>query len=74
MIRLIRPTRISSQGCWRNALALAKGYSPILPWIFTPTQSYSSVQGDTCESIEKMFALPGASILAANSFLTCSDI
>ena len=53
-------------------------------WVDTPicvpdgpyacSKTYTSVQGDTCESIEKQFTLPEGSILAANTFLTCSDI
>jgi len=38
------------------------------------SQTYSSKMGDTCDSIEKMFSLPTNSILAANTFLTCSNI
>jgi len=38
------------------------------------SQTYSSKQGDTCDSIEEAFELEEGSILAANTFLTCSDI
>jgi LysM repeat protein len=38
------------------------------------SQTYTSKQNDTCESIEKAFGLPEGAILAANTFLTCSDI
>ena len=53
-------------------------------WVGTPicvpdgpnacSQNYSSKKGDTCQSIEQAFNLPQDSILAANTFLTCSDI
>lgn len=53
-------------------------------WIGTPicvpdgpyacSQTYSSKKGDTCQSIEETFHLEEGAILAANTFLTCSDI
>jgi hypothetical protein len=40
----------------------------------TCRQNYTSVQGDTCDSIGTKFGVPGAAILAANTFLNCNDI
>jgi hypothetical protein len=38
------------------------------------SQTYSSKKGDTCDSLEQAFNMPSGAILAANTFLTCSDI
>jgi hypothetical protein len=40
----------------------------------TCRQNYTSVQGDTCDSIGTKFGVLGAAILAANTFLNCNDI